>query len=83
MSLSVFDLIETEQADYFDAIRGVKAAIEATDLKDLYLNMLSRDDLKDRPKDHIETVLKLDFLGNKARCIHHWQQRWKRSRKKH
>jgi diadenosine tetraphosphate (Ap4A) HIT family hydrolase len=63
--LSVFHLIETEQADYFDAIRGVKTAIEETDLKDLYLNMLNREDLKDRPKDHIETVLKLDFLGNK------------------
>jgi histidine triad (HIT) family protein len=63
--VSLFDLIETEQADYFDAVRGVKAAIEATDLKDLYLSMLGRDDLKDRPKEHIETVLKLDFLGNK------------------
>ena len=63
--VSVFDLIETEQADYFDAIRGVKTAIETTDLRDLYLNMLSREDLKDRPKDHIETVLTLDFLGKK------------------
>jgi histidine triad (HIT) family protein len=62
---SIFDLIETEQADYFDAIRGVKAAIETTDLKNLYVHMLGRDDLKDRPKDHIETVLKLDFPGNK------------------
>jgi diadenosine tetraphosphate (Ap4A) HIT family hydrolase len=63
--VSLFDLIETEQADYFDAVGGVKAAIEATDLKDLYLSMLGRDDLKDRPKEHIETVLRLDFLGNK------------------
>jgi histidine triad (HIT) family protein len=62
---SVFDLIETEQADYFDAIRGVKTAIEATDLKELYVKMLSRDDLKDRPKEHIETVLKLGFQGKK------------------
>jgi histidine triad (HIT) family protein len=63
--VSVFDLIETEQADYFDAIRGVKTAIETTDTKELYLKMLSREDLKDRPKDHIETVLTLDFLGKK------------------
>jgi len=63
--VSLFDLIETEQADYFDAVRGVKSAIEATNLKDLYLNMLGRDDLKDRTKEHIETVLTLDFLGNK------------------
>lgn len=63
--VSVFDLSETEQADYFDAIRGVKAAIEATDLKALYLSMLGRDDLRDRPKDQIETVLKLDFLCSK------------------
>ncbi|WP_093036107.1 HIT family protein [Thiocapsa roseopersicina] len=63
--VSLFHLIEQEQEDYFDAVRGVRAAIEATDLKHLYLNMLGRDDLKDRPKDHIESVLKLDFLGNK------------------
>jgi diadenosine tetraphosphate (Ap4A) HIT family hydrolase len=62
---SLFDLIEKEQADYFDAIRGVKAAIESTDLKTLYVEMLGRDDLKDRPKDHIETVLKLKFPGKK------------------
>lgn len=63
--VSVFDLNETEQADYFDAIRGVKHVIETTDLKDLYGEMLNRDYLKDRPKDHIEAVLKLPFLGNK------------------
>jgi histidine triad (HIT) family protein len=60
---SLFDLNEQEQADYFDAIQGVKAVIEATDLADLYRNMLGRDYLKDRPKDHIETVLQLEFLG--------------------
>ena len=63
--VSVFDLNETEQADYFDAIRGVRHVIETTDLKDLYGEMLGRDYLKDRPRDHIEAVLKLPFLGDK------------------
>lgn len=63
--VSIFDLNETEQADYFDAIRGVKLVIETTDLPDLYQNMMHRDYLQDRPMDHIETVLRLDFLGNK------------------
>lgn len=63
--VSVFDLNAEEQASYFDAIRGVKHVIESTDLTDLYENMQNRDYLRDRPKDHIETVLKLDFLGNK------------------
>jgi histidine triad (HIT) family protein len=63
--LSLFDLNEAEQADYFDAIRGVKEAIEKTDLADLYRGMLKRDYLSDRPKHHIETVLQLTFLGNK------------------
>jgi histidine triad (HIT) family protein len=63
--MSIFDLNEPEQADYFDAIRGVKSAIEATDLKGLYQEMLNRDYLRDRPKDQIEAVLQLDFLGNK------------------
>jgi histidine triad (HIT) family protein len=63
--VSLFDLNEEEQQDYFDALRGVKIIIETTDLTDLYRNMLSRDYLKDRPKDHIETVLQLEFLGNK------------------
>ncbi|MGB5834974.1 MAG: HIT family protein [Thiohalocapsa sp.] len=62
--VSLFDLNGEEQADYFDAIRGVKNAIETTDLTDLYRSMLGRDYLKDRPKDHIETVLQLEFLGN-------------------
>ena len=63
--MSLFDLNETEQADYFDAVHGVKNAIETTDLAALYKEMVTRDYLQDRPKDHIETVLQLDFLGNK------------------
>ena len=63
--VSVFDLNETEQADYFDALRGIKSVIETTNLAHLYQNMLKRDYLKHRPKDHIETVLRLPFLGNK------------------
>jgi histidine triad (HIT) family protein len=62
---SIFDLNEEEELDYFDAIRGVKGVIEATDLADLYQNMLDRDYLKNRPKDHIVTVLRLPFLGDK------------------
>jgi histidine triad (HIT) family protein len=62
---SIFQLNEVEQLDYFDAIQGVKRVIEATDLRDLYQHMLARDYLKDRPKDHIEEVLRLPFLGNK------------------
>lgn len=63
--VSIFDLNEIEQLDYFDAIQGVKNVIETTDLTVLYQNMLNRDYLKDRPKDHIETVLHLPFLGDK------------------
>lgn len=62
---SIFDLNEAEQADYFDAIRGVKDVIETTDMQDLYQQMLGRDYLQDRPRDHIETVLKLPFLTNR------------------
>lgn len=62
--VSIFELNETEQADYFDAIKGVKAVIESTDLSDLYQNMRKRDYLQDRPMDHIDTVLELPFLGN-------------------
>jgi histidine triad (HIT) family protein len=61
---SIFQLNEVEQMDYFDALHGVKRVIEATDLRDLYQHMLARDYLKDRPKDHIEEVLRLPFLGN-------------------
>ncbi len=63
---SVFELNEEEQADYFDALRGLKRVIETTDLADLYREMLGRDYLQDRPKDHIKTVLQLEFLGQKA-----------------
>lgn len=63
--VSIFDLTETEQADYFDAIKGVKSVIESTDMLDLYQSMLKRDYLQDRPGGHIENVLKLPFLGSK------------------
>lgn len=62
---SIFNLNETEQADYFDAIKGVKSVVETTDMKALYQNMLNRGHLQDRPKVHIDTVLQLPFLGNK------------------
>ncbi len=60
--ISIFNLNETEHGDYFEAINSVKQIIESTDMKSLYKEMLKRDYLKDRPKDHIETVLKLPFL---------------------
>lgn len=63
--VSIFDINEAEQADYFDGIRGLRGVIETTDLADLYRRMLDRDYLKHRPKDHIETVLQLPFLGSK------------------
>jgi diadenosine tetraphosphate (Ap4A) HIT family hydrolase len=63
--VSLFELNETEQSDYFDAIQGVREVIETTDLTSLYRNMLSREDLRERPKDHIESVLDLPFLGNR------------------
>jgi diadenosine tetraphosphate (Ap4A) HIT family hydrolase len=62
---SIFDLNQTEQSDYFDAISSVKIIIETTDMILLYENMLSREDLKERPKGHIETILKLPFIKNK------------------
>ena len=62
---SIFNLNEAEHEDYFDAIAGVKRAIENTDMTELYQEMLTRKDQQDRPKDPIETVLKLPFLGNK------------------
>ena len=61
---SIFSLNETEHDDYFDAIYGVKQVVESTDMKSLYEDMLKRDYLEGRPKDHIETVLKLPFLGD-------------------
>lgn len=61
--VSLFDLNEEEHADYFDAVMGVKATIEKTNLKSLYTSMLDRDYLKGRPVDHIHNILKLPFLG--------------------
>jgi len=62
---SIFHLNEIEHDDYFDAIYGVKQVVETTNMKSLYEEMIKRDQFKERPKDHIETVLKLPFLGNK------------------
>jgi len=62
--VSIFELNGDEQADYFDAIKGVKRVVESTDLSDLYSQMLTRDYLQDRPLDHIETVMQLPFLGD-------------------
>ncbi len=62
---SIFELNSTEQADYFDAITGVKGVIETTDMAELYQEMVQRDYLQDRPKTHIETVLQLPFLDQK------------------
>jgi histidine triad (HIT) family protein len=62
---SIFSLNETEHADYFDAIGGVKHVIEATDMTALYQEMLSRRALQDRPKDPIEVVLQLPFLADR------------------
>jgi diadenosine tetraphosphate (Ap4A) HIT family hydrolase len=63
--VSIFDLNEAEQSDYFDALLGVKSVIETTDFAELYPSMMAREDLSDRPMDHIQTVLGLPFLGNK------------------
>jgi len=63
--VSLFELNEVEQSDYFDAIHGARQVIETTDLPNLYRSMLSREDLRERPKDHIESVLELPFLGNR------------------
>ncbi len=62
---SIFSLNEAEQADYFDAIKGVKSVVETTDMIDLYQNMRNRTHLQDCPKVHIDTVLQLPFLVNK------------------
>ena len=62
--ISFFDLNEAEHADYFDAMSGVKQLIESTDMAKLYKDMLDRPDMQDRPREHIETVLRLPFLGN-------------------
>ena len=62
--VSVFELNDEEQSDYFDAIKSVKATIEATNFEALYTEMLSRDYLQGRPMNHIENILKLPFFGN-------------------
>jgi histidine triad (HIT) family protein len=61
--ISIFELNSDEQADYFDALKGVRNVIETTDRKALYQEMLTRGYLSDRPKDHIDAVLQLDFLN--------------------
>lgn len=63
--VSLFELDATEQADYFDAIGGVRQVIESTDMPELYRNMLTREDQRERPKEHIHAVLKLPFLGKR------------------
>ena len=62
---SIFNLNEVEQADYFDAIRGVKHVVETTDMVVVYQKMLNSRHLIDRPKDHIKAVLQLPFLADK------------------
>ena len=59
---SIFELNGEEQGDYFDALRGVKAAIEQTHFAELYPAMMAREDLRDRPMDQVEAVLALPFL---------------------
>jgi diadenosine tetraphosphate (Ap4A) HIT family hydrolase len=61
--VSLFELDETERSDYFDAIYGVRQVIESTDMPELYRNMLNREDQRERPKDHIQAILDLPFLG--------------------
>jgi diadenosine tetraphosphate (Ap4A) HIT family hydrolase len=63
--VSLFDLNDQERSDYFDALVGVKDVIETTRLAELYRGMMTREDLRDRPMDHVKTVLKLPFLGDK------------------
>lgn len=64
-TLSIFALNDEERSDYFDALCGVKAVIETTDFAALYRSMMTREDLRDRPMDHVRTVLELPFLGKK------------------
>ncbi|MGD9392228.1 MAG: HIT family protein [Chromatiales bacterium] len=63
--VSIFELNNAEQEDYFDALKGVKESIESTDLGHLYAEMVTRDYLQGRPMDHIENVVKLPFFGRK------------------
>jgi len=62
---SVFALNDTEQEDYFDAIKGVKTVIEQTDMVERYQNMLEMVSAQGRPTELIETVMQLAFIGNK------------------
>lgn len=62
---SIFTLNDEERGNYFDALAGVRQVIEATRFSDLYPSMMARDDLRDRPKDQIESVLALPFLDRK------------------
>lgn len=68
---SIFGLNETEHDDYFDALYGVKQVVESTDMKSLYEEMLNRVSLKGRSTGHIETILKLPFLGNQPNAYTH------------
>lgn len=61
---SIFNLNETEHEDYFDAIYGVRRAVESTDMVALYRDMLPRVEAQGRPTDSIETVLKLPFIAS-------------------
>ena len=63
--VSIFDMNAQEHSDYFDALHGLKGVIEATRFAELYSNMMAREDLSDRPMDHIRAVLALPFLGRK------------------
>ncbi|MCB1773070.1 MAG: HIT family protein [Gammaproteobacteria bacterium] len=60
--VSIFDLNEQEQGDYFDALYGIRQVIETTRFADLYPGMMAREDLRDRPMDHIRRVMSLPFL---------------------
>lgn len=64
-TVSIFDLNDQERGDYFDALHGVKGVIETTCFAELYRSMMTRADLRDRPKDHITTVLGLPFLDTR------------------
>jgi histidine triad (HIT) family protein len=64
-AVSIFELNDAERSDYFDALCGVKAVIEATRFADLYRSMMTREDLRDRPMDQVRAVLELPFLDQK------------------
>lgn len=64
-AVSIFDLNDQERSDYFDALCGVKGVIETTRFAELYRSMMTREDLRDRPMDHVKAVLELPFLDQK------------------